>query len=371
MKKYLIYIFPLIVIIIIIFYFLSSSEITVNIKNPESFVIANFLGDLSLKRNEQEIAIKRVPFVLFPKDELETKHFSGLTLLCKDSTILICYPSTSILIGDDFINLNKGSIEWRRGKNGIKINFGNGITLQPSGTGVIEVDKKLSILSLRGESRLIIDGKEKKIEELRKVIIDGKKLTVEMIKKPPVLLSPRNNEVYGDWLKDFGTLNISIKASEEYNQFQFEVSPDPYFLSTIFSIFLKDKSSQVSLEKIGTGKRFARVIPFKDGVQGFPSETVKFFVRAFPFSKVSEKGIPPTIDIYSVIVSGNIVIVKGKVDRGCRLFVNKEEVRPEPNGEFNVPVTFNALGERWVEIEAISPNGLRSSKRQRVFIVGY
>ncbi len=371
MRKYLLYTLAILIALVFIFFFLSFPEITVNIKNPANFTIADFLGDISMKRNGQEFAIKEVPFILETKDEINIKPFSGLTILCKNSSVLICHPSTVISIEDNFINLKSGRIEWRNGRDGLEIHFKDGFILYPSGSGLIEVDSKVTVLSLKKDARLRLGSREEKIEELQKIIIDSGKLIAEKVEKPPVLLSPGHSNAYGDWKKYFGTLNISIEDLGGYDQFQLEVSPDPYFLSTMFSIILKDKEYQIPLERIGTGRRFARVTSYKGKISGLPSEPVEFFVRAFPLSKASEKGIPPRIDIHSVILSGNIVIVKGKVDRGCRLFVNKEEISPEITGDFNVPITFNDIGEKWIEIEAISPNGLRSSKRQRVFLVGY
>ncbi len=371
MKKYLIYFLPVIFVVFLIFYFLSFPEIKISIKNPVNFTILEIFGEVSLARNGQEINIKEIPFVLHLKDEINIKPFSGLTILCKNSSIVICHPTTVISIGDNFINLKSGLIEWKNGRDGIEIHFEDGSILYPSGRGLIEIDSKLTIISLKNESRYKIGSREGKVEELQKLIVDAGKLMTEKVEKPPVLLSPKSGEVYGDWKKDFGTMNVSIADPTGYDQYLFEVSSDPYFLSTMFSIFLKDKDARISLERIGTGKRYARVIPYKGRISGLPSESVEFFVKAFPLSKPLEEGTPPRIDIHSVILSGNIVIVKGKVDRECRLFVNKEEVSPEPNGDFNVPIIFKDIGEKWIEIEAISPNGLRSSKRQRVFLVGY
>ncbi len=370
MKKYLFFIFSILVSVVILFFFFSPSKVNVVIKSPSNFIITDFLGDISLKRNGQEIALKEIPFILESKDEININPFSGLTILCRDSTLLLFHPSTNFSIGDNFINLKSGYLQWKNGKDGAEIHLKNGFVLYPSETGSVNVNSKITIISLKGKAKLKINGKEETIEELKKLTIDVGKLISENFERPPVILSPKNGEVYGDWKKDFGTLNVSIEYSG-YDQFQLEVSPDPYFLSTIFSIFFKEKDSKIPLERIGIGRRFARVIPFKGGASGLPSESVEFFVRAFPLSSISRKGVPPRIDIYSVILSGNIVIVKGKVDRGCRLFINKEEVSPEPNGEFNAPITFNDIGEKWTEIEAVSPSGIRSSKRQRVFLVGY
>jgi hypothetical protein len=369
-KKYLFFIFSILIALVILFLFLSSPKITVAIKSPANFTITDFLGDINLTRDGKEISLKEIPFILEPKDEININPFSGLTILCKNSTLLLFHPSTNFSIGDNFINLNSGYLEWKKGRAGTEIHFKNGFILYPSEAGSVNVESKITIISLKGISKLKTNEKEESIEELKKLTIDSGKLTLESVEKPPVILSPKNGEVYGDWKKDFGTFNFSIEYSG-YEQFQLEVSPDPYFLSTIFSVFFKEKDSKIPLERIGTGRRFARVIPYKGRVSGIPSESVEFFVKAFPLSNISAKGIPPRIDIYSVILSGNIVIVKGKVDRGCKLFVNKEEVSPEPNGEFNVPITFNDIGEKWIEIEAISSSGIRSSKRQRVFLVGY
>lgn len=370
MKKYLFFIFSILVALVILFFFLSPSKINLVIKSPANFTITDFIGDINLTRDGHEITLKEVPFILDTKDEININTFSGLTILCANSTLLLFHPSTNFSIGDNFINLKCGYLEWKNGKEGTEIHFKNGFALYLSEAGFVNVDSKITIVSLKGSSKLKMNGKEETIEELKKLTIDGGKLLSENVEKPPVILSPKNGEVYGDWKKDFGTFNVSIEHSGS-EQFQLEVSPDPYFLSTIFSIFFKEKDSKISLERIGTGRRFARVVPFKKGVSGLPSESVEFFVKAFPLSDISGKRTPPRIDIYSVILSGNIVIVKGKVDRGCKLFVNKEEVSPEPNGEFNAPITFNDIGEKWIEIEAISSSGIRSSRRQRVFLVGY
>jgi hypothetical protein len=369
-KKYLVYLIPFALLFLLFYYFLSYPKINLRIESPENFVVVDYLGDISLTRNGSEILLKETPFPLKNNDEINVKPFSGFTLLCKNSTILIFSPSTLITVSGESINLKRGSIEWRDAREGIEIRFRDGV-INPSGWGLIGTDGKSTVLSLRKETKLKLGTKEEVISELKKLTIDNGRIIFENLERPPSILSPTNIEVFGNWVGDFGLMNVSVEYEKGEGNLLFEVSPDPYFLSTIFSIPLKERNFQIPLERIGIGKRFARVVYFKKGDELLFSEPVVFFVRAFPLSKSSKEDVPPRIDIYSVILSGNIVIVKGKVDRGCRLFVNKEEVIPEPNGEFNVPVTFNDLGEKWLEIEAVSPNGLRSSKRQRVFLVGY
>lgn len=371
MKKYILYLLPIVIIIVILYNFLSLPKISINVKEPHFFTIMDFLGEIVLLRSGEEISVKKIPLPLKSKDEVKINPFSGITILSKDSTLFTCYPLSNISIEEKTIHLKKGSLEWRKGKGEVGININNTCVLYPSGSGRIEVNGKINILSFKNGVRIKIDGKEENLESLEKAVIENGKLTKEKIENPPVLLSPKENQILGSWTEDFGLLNISIEYSQRYDQLQLEISPDPYFLSTMFTTFLNEKNFKIPLEKIGTGRRFVKVTPIKGKTAGIPSEPVEFFVKAFPFSKASERGLPPKIDIYSVILSGNIVIVKGKVDRGCRLFVNKEEVTPEPNGEFNVPITFNDIGEKWLEIEAVSPSGLRSTKRQKVFLVGY
>lgn len=371
MKKYIIYLLPIVLIILFLYNFLSLPKISIIIKEPHFFTITDFLGEITLIRSGKEISVKKIPLPLKSNDEIRINPFSGLTILSKDSTLFTFYPLSNIFINEKILHLKAGTLEWRMGKEGVEIHINKDCFLYPSGSGRIEVNNKIDILSFKNGVKIKIDGKEERLEALERAVIEKGKLTKEKIEKPPVLLSPRENEVIGSWTEDFGILNISIDYSQRYDQLQLEISPDPYFLSTMFTTFLNEKNFRIPLEKIGTGRRFVRVTPIKGKLAGISSEPVEFFVKAFPFSKASERGLPPKIDIYSVILSGNIVIVKGKVDRGCRLFVNKEEVTPEPNGEFNVPITFNDIGEKWLEIEAVSPSGLRSTKRQRVFLVGY
>ncbi len=371
-RFFLIYTIPLIFIAGTIYYLLSNPDIeNLVIKESENFTIVDLLGDAYLIRNDKEFTIKDLPLVLSYKDIIKTHPFSGLTILCPDSSLILLSPSTEIILENNFLTLHKGSIEWKNVKRGLEIHLKNGIILHTSEAGIVESSEKISIVSSKKRALLRMDNKSQGVEEFKRVIFDKGKQYIEELEKPPELISPKNNEIYGDWKEDFGVLKLVTKGFNKNDSLLLEVSLDPYFINRILSIPFREEILQLPLERIGTGKRFVRVSPYGVRKSGLPSETVEFTVRAFPLAKASLEEKLPRIDIYSVIVSGNIVIVKGKVERGSRLFINKEEITPEPNGEFNVPVSFDDIGEKWIEIEAIFPNGLRSFKRQRVFLVGY
>ncbi|MGQ9618051.1 MAG: hypothetical protein ACUVUG_03705 [Candidatus Aminicenantia bacterium] len=371
-KGYFIYALAGILIFLTLIYFTSSPESNhLIIKEPRNYVATDFVGDIGIFRNNKELQLKELPFTFTYKDSIKIPPFSGLTILLPDSSLLIAHSTSKIIIENGFISLLSGTLEWRKAKKAIKIQLQKDITLYTSESGIVETEPKTAISSLKGYAILKMAGKNEKIGELKRAIIDGEKLTIENLEKPPVITSPKNNEIYGDWKEDFKSISVNFSSSVEHDSYLFEVSMDPYFLNIIFSSMERANKFQLHLSRVGTGKRFARITPFSGKKSGIPSEPVVFFVRAFPLSKIYTENIPPKIDIYSVILSGNIAIVKGRVDRGCRLFVNKEEITPEPNGEFNVPVSFNDIGEKWIEIEAISPSGVSSLKRQRVFLVGY
>jgi hypothetical protein len=77
---------------------------------------------------------------------------------------------------------------------------------------------------------------------------------------------------------------------------------------------------------------------------------------------------PPRLEIKSLTVSGNMVLIKGEGDKNSRLYVNDEEIQIDMDDKFIHTLTFKTIGIKGITFRLISPSEIETVVTRQVSI---
>ena len=88
-------------------------------------------------------------------------------------------------------------------------------------------------------------------------------------------------------------------------------------------------------------------------------------------SSLLKKGLlpqPPQIEVSSLSVSGNMVLIKGRADLNAQLTIDGVEVRMDGEGRFIHTISYKSIGVKGIVFRAVAPSGLESLLKKQVTI---
>jgi hypothetical protein len=77
---------------------------------------------------------------------------------------------------------------------------------------------------------------------------------------------------------------------------------------------------------------------------------------------------PPDLNIKSLTVNGNLVIIKGNADTNAKLYINDESISLDRDGEFIHTLSFTSIGVKKIICRLVSPLGVETVEEQKVTI---
>jgi hypothetical protein len=114
---------------------------------------------------------------------------------------------------------------------------------------------------------------------------------------------------------------------------------------------------------------FWEVYPYdsQNEIEGTPSKMGKIKIVGAILDK--EKLLkPPELEIGSLTVSGNMVLIKGEADANSQLFINDEFVKVDMDGKFIHTITFKTIGTKSIVFKLISPSETETVFERQVAI---
>lgn len=88
-------------------------------------------------------------------------------------------------------------------------------------------------------------------------------------------------------------------------------------------------------------------------------------------SSLLKKGLlpqPPQIEVDSLSVSGNMVLIKGRTDPNAQLSVDEVAVQLDSEGKFIHTISYKSIGVKSIVFRAVAPSGLESVFKKQVTI---
>ena len=185
----------------------------------------------------------------------------------------------------------------------------------------------------------------------------------------PQYISPEEKTIrlnlIGDSIIKFGWKSVKDASKYQLRLYTSELRENPIF----------DREVTVSRKSIdilkfeNESEIYWEVYPFgsQNNIEGTPSKMgiIKIVGAILDKEKLLK---PPKLDISSLTVSGNMVLIKGEADANSQLFINDEFVKVDMDGKFIHTITFKTMGTKSIVFKLISPSEIESVFDRQVTI---
>jgi hypothetical protein len=88
-------------------------------------------------------------------------------------------------------------------------------------------------------------------------------------------------------------------------------------------------------------------------------------------SSLLKKGLlpqPPPIEVDSLSVSGEMVLIKGRSDPNAQFFIDEAMVKLDGDGKFIHTISYKSIGVKEIVFRAVAPSGLEAVLKKQVTI---
>jgi hypothetical protein len=192
---------------------------------------------------------------------------------------------------------------------------------------------------------------------------------IEDILPPPEYISPENKTIYLSNVDD-SVLKFNWKS----------VMGASYYILRLYSSDLRENI--ISEKIVAINRKSLDILKFEDlnkiywqvsafdeekKIEGVPSKFGQIKIIGFLLEK--EKILkPPNLEITSLTVSGNMVLIKGEADANSQLFIDNEVVKIDSDGKFIHTLTFKTIGTKTILFRLISPSEIETVLQRQVVI---
>ena len=240
-----------------------------------------------------------------------------------------------------------------------------------SASGRIRLRNKfLEIWNYSGQVDFDYNGKPFHLQELQYLKIgDGGKFSPINLFPPPSSISPENE-----------TISL-IRQNDTIIQFKWKnVRGASNYLLKVYSSPLRNNilSSKVVfgnsimldiLPFIEYNELYWEVAAF-DGARNIESIPARMGVIKISSSMLKKgmKSQPPKIEVSSLSVSGNMVLIKGSTDPNAQLSIEGITIKLDNDGKFIHTISYKSIGIKGIVFKAMAPSGLETVLKKQVTI---
>ncbi|MEI6614749.1 MAG: hypothetical protein WCL37_07615, partial [Chrysiogenales bacterium] len=294
--------------------------------------------------------------------------FEGVLFTALPGSGIRYTPQTRELI------LENGEFYWEKklGRQNTEISLlksGNIFRLSFSGRIRLR-DKFLEIWNYSGQVDLDYNGKTFHLQELQylKTGGDGKFSPVSLFPPPPSI-SPENERIAlinpGDTIIQFKWKNVRGAVN---------------YLLKIYSSPLRDNI--LSSKVVAGNSIMLDILPFIEYTELFwevsafdEARNIESLPARMGVIKISSsmlrKGMlsqPPKIEVSSLSVSGNMVLIKGSADPDAQLSIEGIFIKLDNDGKFIHTISYISTGIKGIVFKATAPSGLETVLKKQVTI---
>ncbi len=294
--------------------------------------------------------------------------FEGFLFTALPGTAIRYTPQTRELI------LEKGEFYWERKLTGQKVEislFSGGNIFKLSNSGRIRLGgKALEIWNYLGQLDFDFDGKMYHLNELHYLNSrDGGRIApAALFPAPPfvspeaetlALTSPNDTIVQFKWKNVQGARDYVLKlypSALRDNLLLSKVVAENAVTLDIMP-FIEYSELHWEVAAFDSGRRIESA-PARMGVITISSSLLK-------------KGLlpqPPRIEVGSLSVSGEMVLIKGGTDPNAQLFIDGMAVKLDGEGRFIHTISYKSIGVKEIVFRAVAPSGLEAVLKKQVTI---
>jgi hypothetical protein len=231
-------------------------------------------------------------------------------------------------------------------------------------------DKFLEIWNYSGQVDFDYNGKRFHLQELQYLKIGGgdKFSPVNLFPAPPSI-SPENETISlihpNDTIIQFKWKNVRGAGN-----YLLKVYPSPLRDNILASKVVAGNTIMLDiLPFIDYNELYWEVAAFDEArnIESFPARMGVIKIS----SSMLKKGMlsqPPKIEISSLSVSGNMVLIKGSTDPNAQLSIEGVTIKLDNDGKFIHTISYKSIGIKDIVFKAIAPSGLATVLKKQVTI---
>jgi len=269
--------------------------------------------------------------------------------------------------------LESGEFYWKKlGRQNTEISLlkaGNIFRLSASGRISLR-NKFLEIWNYSGQVDFDYNGKPYHLQELQYLKTgDGGKFSPINLFPPPSSISPENETIslirQNDTIIQFKWKNV--RGASNY---LLKVYPSPLRNNILSSKVVSGNSIMLDiLPFIEYNELYWEVAAF-DGARNIESIPARMGVIKISSSMLKKgmKSQPPKIEVSSLSVSGNMVLIKGSTDPNAQLSIEGITIKLDNDGKFIHTISYKSIGIKGIVFKAMAPSGLQTVLKKQVTI---
>lgn len=342
----------------------------------EGFQITGISEKGNLYLNEDESRLANVKTSVFSqetrlKSDEQTAwefFFDGILFTVLPRGGVQYTPQTRELI------LERGEFYWERklGRPGTEIflfKAGNSFRLSASGRMRLE-NTFLEIWNYSGQMDFDYNGKSYRLQSRQYLKIGGRGnvLPVSLFPPPPSV-SPENETISLAHINDT-IIQFKWKNVRGAGRYLFKIYPSPLRDNVLARKVVTGNSIMVDiLPFIEFNKLYWEVAAFDESrdIESLPSR-IGVLKIASSLLKKGMKAQPPKLEVGSLSVSGNMVLIKGDTDPNVQLAIEGIEIKVDNDGKFIHTISYSSIGIKDIVFRAVSPSGLTTVIKKQVTI---
>ena len=292
----------------------------------------------------------------------------------------VALPGSTIYLNRSLkeFTLKEGELYWenilKKGASRLKISlpYESGAVLSPKGRIKIE-DGVVKTWNFSGSMEFeTAEGAVQLAAHQLAVYTNGARrdpVQLFEVLSPPEYISPESKKIAIRKAGD-AFVTLSWKSASRPANYRVKVYGSPLRETVYFNEEFDSNRTTLDLLKFGNLKElYWEVLPVErdSNLEGVPSMMGCIKVLGVFIDK-DLAASPPSMDIESVSVSGNMVLIKGDAEQNANLFINGDEVRIDMDGKFFHTITYSKVGSYTITFRLVSAGNVETVITRQVNI---
>jgi hypothetical protein len=273
--------------------------------------------------------------------------------------------------------LQSGELWWDKRKKGERIDLtlskaGNVLALSDAGSIKLN-GGEIVIRSHAGALKLVYDAKTYELMPQTITVLNtgGKKgrLSSGELGDAPTFIAPEQGRVTVSE-SDGAIVQFNWRAVAGVGLYYLKLYSSPLRERVLFSKLVPGTSFGMDLLNVKeSGTLYWDVAAYDEQkrLEGIPSRLGAVTISGIVF-KDDGKSVQPQLEIQSLSVSGNMVLIKGATDRHARLYINNQAVGIDQDGTFIHSLSFKTVGVKDLTLRAVNSAGIETVIKKQITI---
>jgi len=293
--------------------------------------------------------------------------FEGYLFTALPGSVLVYTPQTRELL------LEKGEYYWERqaGSRAVEISlFQGGNIFRLSGAGRLRLDSgALEAWNYAGALEFDLNGTLFRVGPLQYLDTRGSRPAPLPLFPPPPTISPEAETLAltepSDTIVQFKWKNV-----QGARQYIFKLYPSALRDNLLLSKVVGENAVTLDILPFSEYSALHWEVAAYDAARRVESAPARMGVIAIS-SSLLKKGLlpqPPRIEVDSLSVSGEMVLIKGSADPHAQLFIDGVRVELDGEGRFIHTISYKSIGVKEIVFRALAPSGLEAILKRQVTI---